>query len=157
MVAGAAALLGLALVPLVGPNLASARGGGGPSTAPVAAATSPSDRDAAKDIAWREDYAAALREAQEKDRSVLLRFTASWCAPCRVMDARVFPDERVKSAIADRVVPVKIDADREESAEVAQRYGVGGIPTLILVDAGGKELARGGFMSAEQLVEFLRR
>lgn len=153
IVAGAVAAIGLVLLTFVRPDSTDARGG-----EPAIATVEPSKADAAPQqaaVAWREDFSAALVEAAEKNRPALLRFTAAWCTPCRVMDASVLPDERVISALADRVIPVKIEAGREESADVAHRYGVVGIPTLVLVDPSGKEFARGGFMSAEQLVEFL--
>lgn len=155
---GWAAVLGamsLVLLPLVGASPADAQGDGQPATAP--AESSPADGASRTAGAWGINYDAALAEAAEKKLPVLLRFTASWCPPCQVMDARVFPDARVQSAITQHAIPVMIDVDREESAGVARRYGVRGIPTLIRVDASGRELARGGFMSAEQLVEFLRR
>lgn len=146
--------LGVALVLLVKPYLAGARGGGHPSTAP--AESRAADAEAQKAVAWREDYAAAFAEAGERKMPVLLRFTASWCVPCRVMDANVFPDERVMDAVSERVIPLMIDIDREGSADIARRYGVSGVPTLLLINPSGKELARAGFMSAEQLVAFLR-
>lgn len=152
LVGVALAAVGLAILQFVRSDRAVA-GSGQP--APTTA-EAPDARATAQAVAWRDDFDAALIEAGEKERPALLRFTADWCAPCRVMDANVFPDERVAAAIAERVVPVEIDADRAESLDVAHRYGVVGIPTLVLVDAGGNELARKGFMSAEQLLEFLR-
>lgn len=151
--AGVTAGIALIGAPLVGLGLANSRDSDRPAT--DSADSRQEATTATGDIHWREDFDAALAEAAKQQRPVLLRFTASWCAPCRVMDARVFPDDRVKSAIKERVIPLKIDVDVEQSATVARRYGVGGVPTLILVDATGKEITRGGFMSAEQLVKFL--
>lgn len=107
-------------------------------------------------LTWRENFNAALEEAAAVDRPVLLRFTAEWCLPCQVMDKNVFPDESVQSALLQRAIPVKIDIDQSANRELAARYGIRGIPTMVLVDAQGHELARGGFMSAEALVEFLQ-
>jgi thioredoxin-related protein len=58
--------------------------------------------------------------------------------------------------LAERVIPVALDIDEPRNADLALRHGVRGVPTLLLVDAQGTVLARGGFMSAEALVEFLR-
>ena len=117
--------------------------------------TTPKEADAAE--VWLESFDAALAEAADKKVPVLVRFTASWCNPCRMMDARVWPDARVKAAIAERAVPLLIDIDEDANAEVLRRYGVRGVPTLLLVSANGDELARGGFMSAEKVVAFLRK
>jgi thiol:disulfide interchange protein len=105
---------------------------------------------------WRASYADVLAEADKQDKPVLLRFTAAWCMPCRVMDAKVWPDAKVKAAIAKHVIPVEIDVDEEANMDVTRRYGVNAIPTLLLVDATGDELARGNFMGVDQLVKFVQ-
>ncbi len=127
------------------------------AAAPVAA-TAPDEPEpvaAETETLWRTEYDEALALAAEQDRPVLLRFTAEWCVPCQVMDKSVFPDRNVKAALAEHAVPVKIDIDEARNADVARRYGIRGIPALLLVDADGKELDRGGFMSAEALVKFV--
>jgi len=106
---------------------------------------------------WHTSYAAARAEAARQDKPVLLRFTAAWCPPCQVMDANVWPNDEVKAAVAKQVVPAKIDVDDEANVNVARRYGIRTIPTLLLVDANGDELARGGFMNAKALIEFLQK
>lgn len=125
---------------------------------PMAAVADGSDSTStAAEPVWQTNYKEALALAAERNRPVLLRFTAEWCVPCQVMDRSVFADRQVQAALAEHVIPLKLDIDEERSADVARRFGVRGIPTLLLVDAGGEELARGGFMSAEALEEFLRR
>lgn len=104
---------------------------------------------------WQTDFNKALALAAQRERPALLRFTAKWCPPCQVMDRSVFPRPEVKEAIADRVVPVVLDIDLEENQDLAWRYRVQGVPTLVLIDANGKVLNRAGFMSAEGLVKFL--
>ena len=118
-----------------------------------AAETEPLERE----TLWRTDYEQAISLATQQDRPVLLRFTAEWCVPCRVMDQNVFPNQDVKAALAAHVVPLKLDIDQESNAEIARRYGIRGIPTLLLVDSQGNELDRGNFMSAEALVKFVRK
>jgi len=166
------ALAGLVVVSAlrIGPDFGNARAGdeapageapARPATQPAVSAESgeadtiPKEADAA--VVWLENFDAALAEAADKKVPVLVRFTASWCNPCRVMDARVWPDARVKAAIAERAIPLLIDVDEDANAEVVRRYGVRGVPTLLLVSANGDELARGRFMSAKELVAFLRK
>lgn len=117
--------------------------------------SSASSSPPAAGIEWREDMDAALAEAAAGQKLVLLRFTATWCAPCRVMDARVWPDPAVLAAVSEKYLPVKIDIDADASAAIIRKYGVQAVPTLIIADAAGEELARGGFMSPAKLAEFL--
>lgn len=57
----------------------------------------------------------------------VLRFTASWCGPCKSLAPLV---ESVK-----RDVPVEvIDIDEEASTKLASQFGVRGVPTLVMLD-----------------------
>jgi len=68
--------------------------------------------------------------------AVLVDFWAAWCAPCRVLAPRVeaIAEKRTNSA---RFAKLNVD----DSPTVAQRYGIRGIPTLILFQ-GGEEIER---------------
>lgn len=105
--------------------------------------------------AWRTDLTAALADATLQNKTVLLRFTANWCGPCRVMDARVWPDPTVQAALDKKFISVKSDVDEEASQVLAQKYGIRGVPTLLLLDGKGTEITRGGFMSSPEMVKFL--
>lgn len=127
--------------------------------APTARADKTTSAEASSDSAsepeWQTDFDKALALAAERNRPALLRFTAQWCPPCQVMDRSVFPNPDVKQALSERVIPVILDIDQDQNADLAWRYRVQGIPTMILIDANGKVLNRAGFMSAEGLLEFL--
>jgi thiol:disulfide interchange protein len=107
-------------------------------------------------VAWRTGFDAALAESAKTGKPVLLDFTASWCPPCQVMKHEVWPNPRVASAVNEGFVPVLVDVDDPKNAEVAQRYGVRSIPTLVVVDAQGKVLRQGAFMSADDMLDFLK-
>lgn len=63
----------------------------------------------------------------------ILKFSASWCGPCKSMS----------SVLSRLVLPVAIDeVDVDEQHEKAAQYAIRGVPTLIMVDDQGKELAR---------------
>ncbi len=106
-------------------------------------------------VRWRTDGPALLESTQ--DRPMLLRFTASWCGPCRVMNANVWPDPRVARTVNEHFIPVELDIDRPEVQAIARKFRIVGVPTLVLLDRSGQELDRANFMSVGQTVQFLER
>ena len=67
---------------------------------------------------------------------VLVDFWAAWCAPCRMLAPTV---EAVAEKYASNARVVKLNVD--DNPGISQRYGIKGIPTLILFK-GGKEEER---------------
>lgn len=104
-------------------------------------------------IAWRSGYQAALAEARETGRPVLVSFGATWCPWCRFMQHDVWPKPAVQRAVSDEFVPVEIDIDRDPAT--AGRYRIEAVPTLLVVDPSGAEVRRSGFLDADDLVDFL--
>ncbi len=67
---------------------------------------------------------------------VLVDLWAPWCGPCRVVAPGV---ERAAQELAGRLKAVKVNVD--EAPRVAERFGVRGIPTLLVLRQ-GREVAR---------------
>lgn len=76
------------------------------------------------------------RIVKETDIPVVVDFYADWCTPCKVM-APIF-DEVARERVG-QVLFTKLDTDRNPA--MAVRYGIRGIPTLI-VFSGGREVSR---------------
>jgi len=104
-------------------------------------------------IPWRTDLDAALLEARQTDRKVLVDFMADWCPSCIAMKHDVWPDPGVERAVAAGYVPVLINIDRD--GRTADRYKVDGIPTVLVLNGNGEVLRQGSFFTASRMVHFL--
>ena len=81
---------------------------------------------------------------------VLVDFWAEWCGPCKMIAPFL---EVVAKHYAGRVKIVKVDVD--QSSDTAAKFGVRGIPNLILFKDGEVIDSRMGALSKSQLIEFI--
>jgi thiol:disulfide interchange protein len=107
----------------------------------------------ASSIEWRTDLASALAESKQTGKPVLVDFSAGWCPPCLAMKHDTWTDARVARAVAASTVPLLIDVDRDPAT--ASRYGVEGIPTVLMLSADGQVLKTAGFLPASGVLRFL--
>ncbi|MBK1855481.1 thioredoxin family protein [Verrucomicrobiaceae bacterium 5K15] len=98
---------------------------------------------------WLTDVDAGIAQAKKENKAVMVEFTGSdWCPPCIMMHKKVFSKSEFTSKASEKFVLVKIDIpnkDKElkkKNSKVLQKYGVRGVPTVILFDADGKEFNR---------------
>ena len=81
---------------------------------------------------------------------VLVDFWAAWCAPCRMLAPTV---EAVAEKYSGTARVVKLNVD--ENPSISQRYGIKGIPTLILFKGGREEERVVGATSKEAISRML--
>jgi thioredoxin 1 len=84
------------------------------------------------------------------DRPVLVDYWAEWCGPCKMIAPIL---EEIADEYGDRVKVVKVNVD--ENQDAAARYGIRGIPTLMLFKNGDVEATKVGALSKSQLAAFL--
>jgi thioredoxin 1 len=75
-------------------------------------------------------------EVVSSDVPVLVDFSAVWCGPCKALEPIV---KEVATEFAGKLKVVKVDID--ESPGIATRFGIRGVPTVIVVK-GGREVKR---------------
>ena len=95
-----------------------------------------------------------LNEFNEKIASgrVLVDFYATWCGPCKML-APILEEVDERKEAGDLLI-VKVDVD--EAGEIAAKYGIQSIPTLILFENGKAVKNALGYMPKPQLLNFLK-
>jgi protein disulfide-isomerase len=101
---------------------------------------------------WETNYQAALEQAAKGNKMVLLDFTGSdWCVWCIKLKKDTFSKPEFQKFAEEKLVLVELDFPRakeqsvelkKQNQELAEKFGIEGFPTLVLLDSQGKELAR---------------
>lgn len=124
--------------------------------------------EAAHSLIWLTDFEQAKAEAAAQKRPILIDFTGSdWCSWCVRLDREVFSQKEFQQWASENVVLLCIDfpmhkqlpkAQSEANEKLSQVYKVTGFPTILLVDAEGKELGKTGYRrgGAVKYVEHLK-
>ena len=89
-------------------------------------------------------------EVLQSGEPVLVDFWAEWCGPCKALSPLV---DEVASEMAGKIKVVKVNID--ESPEAPTKYGVRGIPTLMIFKDGQVVDTRVGGMPKTQLTEWI--
>ena len=86
----------------------------------------------------------------QSDKAVLLDFWAEWCGPCKMI-APILAE--AADEYEDKLSVVKLNID--ENPNIAQKFGIRSIPTLMIFKDGAPQAQKLGAMSKSQLTEFL--
>ena len=89
-------------------------------------------------------------EVLQSERPVLIDYWAEWCGPCKVI-APVL--DEIATEYSDRLKVVKLNID--DNPQTPPKYGIRGIPTLMVFKNGQVEATKVGAVSKAQLTAFL--
>ena len=83
---------------------------------------------------------------------VLVDFFATWCGPCKML-APIF--EELGTEMEGKAKFVKVDVD--QAGDIAARYGISSIPTMIVFKDGEKQELSLGFMPKDQIKSMIEK
>lgn len=86
------------------------------------------------------------------DRPVLIDFFATWCGPCKMMGPIL---QDVSRMVGDKARVLKIDVDK--NPEVAAKYQIQGVPTIILFKNSKVLWRQSGVVKAQELVKVIEQ
>ena len=104
---------------------------------------------------WFTDFKAAEKKAAAENKPLVLDFTGSdWCGWCIRLDKEVFSQWEFVDYAAKNLVLVKLDfpnekklpeAEKKQNEALAEKYGVLGFPTIVVLDSKGSKIGQLGY------------
>lgn len=89
-------------------------------------------------------------EVLNSNKPVLVDFWAEWCGPCRSLGPLL---EEIAAELGEKVSIVKVNVD--ENGELAQQYGIRGIPTMIFFKNGEATKTLVGLQPKTEIIKTL--
>ena len=89
-------------------------------------------------------------ELINQDTPVLVDFFADWCGPCKMLAPIL---KQVKDTLGERVSIIKIDVDKNQ--ELAAKYHVRGVPTMLLFKNGKQVWRQSGVLQKDEIINII--
>ncbi|MFB1012715.1 MAG: thioredoxin family protein [Bacteroidia bacterium] len=114
---------------------------------------------AANSISWARTatLAEAKQSATEAGKPIFVDLSTVWCGYCKKMKRNVYTNAAVAQAMNAGFIPLALDGEKSDGAELVSKLGINGFPTLLILDAQGNVLKKKtGYLDAQQLIAFLK-
>lgn len=118
------------------------------------------DREASTSAIFFEQakFEKILAMAETEKKPIFVDFYTDWCAPCKWMDKDAFQNESAAKYFNKNVISVKLNAEEGEGIELAQKFKIKAVPTLIYLRPNGTEIERHiGQASASNIVSMAKK
>lgn len=94
---------------------------------------------------------ASFNDIIQKNKMVLVDFSAEWCGPCQALAPIL---KEVKEVLGEGLTIIKIDVDKNQAT--ASKFRVQGVPTLILYKTGEQVWRQSGLLGKSELVKIIQ-
>lgn len=81
-----------------------------------------------------------LEKAKKEGKMIFVDCYTTWCGPCKVLAAKVFPQKEAGDFFNPRFVSLKLDMEKGEGPEMGKKWDVGAYPTLVFMNSDGEVL-----------------
>jgi thioredoxin-related protein len=120
-----------------------------------------------KEIEFRrfKNWQQVLEKAKEEDKKIFVDVYATWCGPCKKMDADVYTNAKVAEFVNENFIAVKVQMDQvkndpdpirnwySEANELRKKYKIEAMPTFLFVDSGGNLVYKNqGYQDSEMFL-----
>ncbi len=116
---------------------------------------------------WLTDLGKAQAQAKQGNKLILMDFNGSdWCPPCMALRKQVFSSPEFQKFASQNLVLVDVDfphakeqseALKKTNEALAEKFGVDGFPTVVVLASNGKELDKTTGYQGETAKEFIAR
>ncbi len=82
------------------------------------------------ETSWKE----IVKKAKAEKKLIFMDAYTTWCGPCKMLQARVFPDKELGTFFNENFVNAAIDMETDEGVRLSSIYEVQGYPSLFFID-----------------------
>lgn len=103
---------------------------------------------------WLTDLDEAKTLAAKTGKRIFVDFMATWCGPCKMLDAAVLQTDKFKEIAKKKFVLLRIDVDAQK--DIARMYHIDAMPTQMVLDKNGQVIATTvGYGGPDAFYQFL--